>query len=65
MASPKLLDLIQSVVAALFGVQTEAKRTQDFGHHSPVPYLIVGVVALIVFVLGLWLLVQLALSLNP
>ncbi|WP_363322315.1 DUF2970 domain-containing protein [uncultured Ferrimonas sp.] len=47
-----------SVLAALFGVQTEANRQRDFARQSPLPFIVVGVVLIVLFVLSLMALVQ-------
>lgn len=43
--------VIRSVLAAFFGVQSERSRQQDFSRSSPWPFIITGVVAGILFVL--------------
>ncbi|KXF82787.1 DUF2970 domain-containing protein [Enterovibrio coralii] len=48
-----ILDIIKSVFAAMFGVQSDKNRVRDFQQASMVPYIVVGVVFVIVFVLGL------------
>ena len=47
----KLLRVIQSTVAGLFGIQSEKNRQEDFKEKSPFDYIlagIIGVVALLV-----------------
>ncbi|PSW04859.1 DUF2970 domain-containing protein [Photobacterium lipolyticum] len=39
-----------SVAAALFGVQSDNNRQQDFNQRSPWPFIIGGVIAIVVFV---------------
>lgn len=51
------LGIVQSVLASAFGVQHSAKREQDFQAKSFVPYAVVGVIFVVVFVIGLALLV--------
>lgn len=43
--------VIRSVLAAFFGVQSEQNRQQDFSRSSPWPFIITGVLAGAVFVL--------------
>lgn len=43
-------DVIKSVVAALFGVQSEQNRQRDFAQDSPAAYIVIGVVMIGVFV---------------
>lgn len=52
-------EVVKSVAASMFGVQSEKKRQADFSsHQSILPFLIVGVVFVAVFVVGLVLLVK-------
>jgi hypothetical protein len=39
-----------SVIAALFGVQSERNRQQDFSQQSPWPFIIGGIIAIGLFV---------------
>ena len=51
--------VIKSVAASMFGVQSEQKRQDDFSsHQSVLPFLIVGVVFVVLFVISLVLLVK-------
>lgn len=54
-----LLDVVKSVFAAMFGVQSDKNRQRDFQQSSMVPYIVVGFVFVAVFVLGLMGLVSL------
>ena len=47
----KIIPLILSVLAAFFGVQSNAVRERDFSSGKPIHYIIVGLVAVILFVL--------------
>ena len=55
---PNFFSVIVSVLAALFGVQTEQNRQRDFNHGNPVIYVAVGAVFVILFVISLALLVS-------
>jgi len=44
------LSLIQSVLAAAFGVQSETKRKQDFQQASPIHLILVAVMFLVIFI---------------
>lgn len=57
-SSPKLLDVVRSVLASAFGVQSQKNYQRDFTQASAVRYLIVGVVFVLVFIAGLLLLVN-------
>ena len=46
-----------SVLASAFGVQSHRNYQRDFGQSSIVPYVIVGVVFVVIFVVALMVLV--------
>ncbi|MBV7298802.1 DUF2970 domain-containing protein [Enterovibrio paralichthyis] len=48
-----LLGVVKSVVAAMFGVQSDKNRQRDFRQTSMVPYLLVGFVFVVLFVVAL------------
>ena len=50
---PGLFSVFQSVIAAMFGVQSEEKRQQDFAGGNPINYIVVGIVMVIIFILTL------------
>ena len=53
-----LLQVLWGVLAALFGVQSEKNQRRDFSATQPWAYILVGLVATIVFVVGLVALVS-------
>ncbi|MBT3812235.1 MAG: DUF2970 domain-containing protein [Gammaproteobacteria bacterium] len=53
MPKPTLKQVIQSVLAAFIGVQSDANRKRDFDHGSLSSYLIVGAIATVLFILML------------
>lgn len=57
------MELLQSVAAALLGVQSDAARRRDFSRGKPVHFIIIGVVATALFVLAVIGVVQLVLAL--
>ncbi|MGF1545761.1 MAG: DUF2970 domain-containing protein [Thiotrichales bacterium] len=57
------LAVLKSVAAAFFGVQSERNLQRDFVHGKPIHYILVGLLATAVFVMGVWLAVQWVLSL--
>ncbi|WP_241973888.1 DUF2970 domain-containing protein [Aliidiomarina iranensis] len=61
---PGLWAVIISVLAAMFGVQTEANRKRDFSSGNPLPYIIVFVVFLVLFVLSIAGIVSLVIGLS-
>lgn len=59
---PTWLDVIKSVGAAFFGVQSEANRRRDFSYGKLLPFVVVGIGATIAFVLVLAGIVHVILS---
>ena len=59
---PTLWQVIKSVLAAFFGVQSSTARERDFTKGNPWAYIIVGLVAVTLFVLTLVVVVKLVLS---
>ena len=57
------LNVIKSTLAAACGVQTKANRDRDFTHGKPSTFIIAGIVFVIVFVLGMYGIVQMVMSL--
>ena len=53
MSKPGLLHVIKSVIAAGIGVQSNKNREIDFEHGSLSNYLIVGLIATLLFILTL------------
>lgn len=47
---PSILQIIISVLAAMFGVQKSENRTRDFAQKSPWPYIITGIIMTALFV---------------
>jgi len=56
------LGTIQSTIAAACGVQSKVNRERDFANAKPSTFVIAGVVFVIVFILGMYGVVQLVLS---
>ncbi|BBN83009.1 hypothetical protein PA25_29940 [Pseudoalteromonas sp. A25] len=54
----KLLRVLQSVLAALFGVQSEQKYHDDFSKPEVAPYLVVGIILVAALVVTLALFVN-------
>ncbi|MGO1461021.1 MAG: DUF2970 domain-containing protein [Marinobacter sp.] len=59
---PGVLKVMQSVAAGALGVQSSKRREEDFGSHSPLPYIIGGLLFTALFIGTLVLIVQIALS---
>ena len=62
---PGLMQMTWSVVAAFCGIQSDANLDRDDSHierHGFLPYIVVGVVLTVVFVLAVYGVVQLILN---
>ena len=51
--SPGIFSILQSVLAAMFGVQSEEKRQQDFESGHAGSYIFVGIAMVVIFVFTL------------
>ncbi|MCL5050314.1 MAG: DUF2970 domain-containing protein [Firmicutes bacterium] len=61
-SQPGLWAIVWSVLAALFGVQTEANRRRDFSQGNPLAYIIVFIILLVAFVLSIAGIVRLVMA---
>lgn len=50
-AKPSLLRVVASILAGMFGVQSERNRQRDFSHGSPLPFILAGITFITLFVL--------------
>lgn len=64
MEKPSFLDVVKSVLASFFGVQSGKNRQRDFQQGNPVHFIIVGLVLTVVFVLGVIGVVKLILHVS-
>jgi len=55
--------VLGSVLASMFGVQSNRKREQDFTHGKPSQYIIIGLLVTAVFILTIWGVVGLVMKL--
>ena len=55
---PSLLQVIGSVLAAGFGVQSSKNRKRDFQHGKPIVYIIAGIIFTVLFILTIYLIVS-------
>lgn len=62
MSKPSLWQVIKSVAASAFGVQSEKNRLQDFEQKSVYPYVIVGIFFVALFIATIMFIVQLVIS---
>lgn len=61
---PSVFKVMQSILAGALGVQSDKRREEDFGSHSPWPYIIAGILFTAGFVVTLIVVVKLVLSGN-
>lgn len=59
---PSLVDVIKSVLASFFGVQSDKNRQRDFQQGSPAQFIIVGLVLTVFFIVGMIFIVKLILA---
>ncbi len=59
---PGFWQVVQSVLAAAFGVQTEAARRRDFTRGNPLAYIIGGILFTVALIVILIVVVRLVLS---
>lgn len=60
--SQSLLSVFRSVSASMFGVQSSKQHEEDFARGNVWSYVVVGLVATLLFILAVWGVVKLALS---
>lgn len=60
--APGMLDVLKSVLASAFGVQSHKNYHRDFTTGSLIPYIVVAVVFFMLFILGLVLLVNMVVT---
>ena len=58
---PTLWQVVASVTASFFGVQSSRNRERDFKRGSPAKFIAVGLIATVVFVMTIVLMVKVAL----
>ena len=61
--APSFLDVLGSVLASMFGVQSHRKREEDFTHGKPSQYIVIGLIMTAVFILTIWGVVSLVMKL--
>lgn len=57
-----LFSVFRSVSASMFGVQSSKKHEEDFAKGSVKAYIVIGLITTILFVLTIWGLVKLVIS---
>ena len=61
--TPGLLSVLGSVLASMFGVQSNRRREEDFTHGKPSQYVVIGLLVTVVFMLAVWGVVSLVMRL--
>jgi hypothetical protein len=61
--APSFLSVLGSVMASMFGVQSSRRHETDFTHGKPIHYIMVGLLVTLVFILTVWGVVKLVVSL--
>ena len=61
--APSFLSVLGSVLASMFGVQSSRRREADFTSGKPIHYILVGLLVTVVFILTVWSVVKLVVSL--
>jgi Protein of unknown function (DUF2970) len=61
-ARPTYMQVVATVLAAGFGVQSEQNRLRDFQSGSPKAFILVGIAGTIAFILTIYLVVRLVLA---
>lgn len=51
---PTFWQIIKSVLGAMLGVQSAQTRDRDFSHGNPWVYVVVGLIAVALFVIGIY-----------
>jgi len=62
-STPSLLAVLGSVLASMFGVQSNRRREQDFVHGKPSQYVVIGLLVTLAFILTVWGVVNLVMKL--
>ncbi len=52
------LNVMQSVAAAMIGVQSRKNKERDFTHGKPIHFIVGGLIGTALFLLVVWLIVQ-------
>lgn len=60
--TPGTFQILGSVLAAFFGVQSDRNRERDFSKGRATPFIVAGVLVTLVFILIVWSVVRLVLA---
>ena len=59
---PSFLDVVKSVIASFFGVQSDKNRKRDFQHGNPMQFILVGLVLTVLFIVVMIVIVKIILT---
>ena len=59
--TPSTWEVLKSVLASFFGVQSEEIRQRDFTHGKPSQFIVVGLILTVLFIVIIYLAVKVAL----
>lgn len=62
MSKPNLLHVVKSVIAAFVGIQSQKNREIDFKHGSLASYVVIGLIATVLFVSAIVTVVRLVIG---
>lgn len=62
MSKPSLIEVVKSVAAAMVGVQSEKNRLKDFSQGSLKSYIVVGLIATVLFVMAVKMVVSIVIG---
>ena len=62
MNKPSIVDVVKSVLASFFGVQSDKNRRRDFQHGNPMQFILVGIVLTILFIVAMIIIVKIILA---
>lgn len=57
-----IIEVVKSVLAAMFGVQSSKNRERDFTKGKPSTYIVIGIIMTVLFVVAVWTVVQVVLD---
>ena len=58
----EFLKAIKSVMAAMIGVQKKKNLEEDFSKKTAMPFIVAGILMTLVFILAVWMVVNIALN---
>jgi hypothetical protein len=50
MQNTNWFQVVRSVLASMIGVQSDKNRTQDFASGNPAPFIVIGILAVFLFI---------------